>query len=58
MQYNWFAQVNDELSMLGIDRHKCGTKVIAMIRDCWLENKRPEETAQFIRETYFPELAV
>jgi hypothetical protein len=53
MRYLWFQEVNDELSKLGIDRHSCGVPVIARIRDCWLENRRPEETAAIIKKEFF-----
>jgi hypothetical protein len=53
MIYTWFAQVNDELDHLGIDRHKCGVRVIAEIRNCWLEDMTPAQTAQKIKNDFF-----
>ena len=53
MQYNWFASVYEELGKSGIDRHQCGVKVLAEIRNCWLENMTPEQTAQKVKSEFF-----
>jgi Fe-S-cluster formation regulator IscX/YfhJ len=53
MRYLWFKEVNEELSKIGIDRHSCGVKVITAIRDCWLDDLTPEQTAQKVKSEFF-----
>jgi len=54
MNNTWFSKVIDELSALGVFRNMFTKRVKAAIRECWLENLTPEETAKKVKSNYYP----